>query len=281
MANTLSISLLETGVDKLAVEYGKVIENLQHMTIADKIKNKDLSGDPQGGTINVKRFTNIIGQPYGTARSGRAGQTVKVDPVLVEINDNTEYIEEVEEADLMMYGVDGLIQRRTKNHGEALAVELDSKLLAEAVEKGEKLTLQGSTTKDKVEEAIVGLEELRNEYVEGVPRTKIVVVASPTVYGALRDSINSVPNSLGLGAMANFEEGIFANTRIFSSVFLPKGINFVVMAEGSLAQPVRTSIYNPKKVDLSDATAFGLFAYKGTKAVSPDLIMYDGTKVSA
>jgi hypothetical protein len=52
------------------------------------------------------------------------------------------------------------------------------------------------------------------------------------------------------------------------------------MAKGSVAQPIMTSIYNPTKVDLSDATAFGLFAYKGTKAVTPDLIIYNGTVVS-
>jgi hypothetical protein len=49
------------------------------------------------------------------------------------------------------------------------------------------------------------------------------------------------------------------------------------MVKGAVAQPVMTSIYNPTKVDLSDATAFGLFAYKGTKAVMEDLIFYNGT----
>ena len=46
------------------------------------------------------------------------------------------------------------------------------------------------------------------------------------------------------------------------------------MVKGSIAQPVKTSILNPEKVQLSDATAFGLFAYKGTKAVMEDLIIY-------
>ena len=46
------------------------------------------------------------------------------------------------------------------------------------------------------------------------------------------------------------------------------------MVNGSIAQPVMTSIYNPRAIELSDATAFGLFAYKGTKAVMEDLIFY-------
>lgn len=49
------------------------------------------------------------------------------------------------------------------------------------------------------------------------------------------------------------------------------------MVKGAVAQPVLTSIYNPTKIELSDATAFGLFAYKGTKAVTEDLIIYNGT----
>ena len=52
------------------------------------------------------------------------------------------------------------------------------------------------------------------------------------------------------------------------------------MVDGAVAQPIMTSIYDPKKVDLSDATAFGLFAYKGTKAVMGDLIIYKGSNIS-
>ena len=52
------------------------------------------------------------------------------------------------------------------------------------------------------------------------------------------------------------------------------------MVKGAVAQPVMTSIYNPKQIELSDAIGFGLFAYKGTKAVTPDLIIYNGSAVS-
>ena len=39
------------------------------------------------------------------------------------------------------------------------------------------------------------------------------------------------------------------------------------MVNGSVAQPITTSIYNPKQIELSDAIGF-MFVYKGTKAVS-------------
>lgn len=275
--DSLSINLLENGKDKLAEEYGKVIENLQHVTLASRLKNTDLSGDPTSGTVEAKRFANITGQAYGTARSGRAGQSIKVKPVVIALDDNTEYVEEVEEKDLITYGVDGLIEKRTKNHQDALAVELDTKFFAEAVSKGTEFTpTANASIEDEIEEAIVELETTKNQFVQGVPRNLIEVVLSPVYYGKLRNKINSIPNSQGLGQVANYEQGTFNNAKVYSSVFLPEGIDYVVMVNGAVAQPNRTTIYNPSKVDLSDATAFGLFAYKGTKAVADDLIIYKG-----
>ena len=43
--DSLSIDLRTTGKDKLAEEYGKVVENLQHVTLAARLKNQDLSGE--------------------------------------------------------------------------------------------------------------------------------------------------------------------------------------------------------------------------------------------
>lgn len=279
--DALSIELVTEGKDKLAEEYGKVIDNLQHITLASRLKNQDLSGDPTSGTVEAKRFKNISGQPYGTARTAGEGQAVKASPVVIAINDNTEYIEEVEEKDLRTYGVNGLIERRTKNHQDALAVELDTKFFAEAVSAGTSFTPTGSPSiEDEIEEAIQTIETTKNNFVNGVPRNLIEVVMSPEYYGKLRNKINSISNSNDLGQVKNYEEGIFNNVKVYSNVFLPEGTNYLVMVNGAVAQPVMTSIYNPQKVDLSDATAFGLFAYKGTKAVTPDLIIYNGSGVS-
>ena len=279
--DALSIELVTSGKDKLAEEYGKVIDNLQHITLASRLKNTDLSGDPTSGTVEAKRFANIVGQSYGTARTAGAGQAVKAKPVVISLNDDTEYIEEVEEKDLKTYGVNGLIERRTKNHQDALAVELDTKFFAEAVSAGTSFSPVGSPSiEDEIEQAIQTIEGTKNSFVNGVPRNMIEVVMSPSYYGKLRNKINSISNSNDLGKVANWEGGIFNNTEVYSSVFLPNGINYVVMVKGAVAQPIMTSIYNPAKVDLSDATAFGLFAYKGTKAVMDDLIIYNGAVVS-
>lgn len=280
--DALSIKMTNgSTAEKLAEEYGKVIDNLQHITLASRLKNTDLSGDPTSGTVEAKRFVNIASQSYGTARSAGHGQYVKADPVVISLNDNTEYLEEVEEKDLKTYGVDGLIERRTKNHQDALAVELDTKFFAEAVNQGTSFTPTGTPTiDDEIEEAIQTIEGTKNSFVNGVPRNMIEVVMSPKYYGKLRNKINSISNSNDLGKVANWEGGIYNNTEVYSSVFLPSGINYVVMVKGAVAQPVMTSIYNPKQIELSDAIGFGLFAYKGTKAVMSDLIIYNGTPAS-
>lgn len=279
--DALSIELIEGGKDKLAEKYGKVIENLKHITLSSQLKNTDLSGDITTGTVEAKRFKNIVGNEYGTAREGGSGQKIKEKPVIIALDDDTEYLEEVEEKDLRTYGVDGLIARRTANHQDALAVELDTKFFAEAVNAGTSYSAdEGTSIEDEIEGAIQTIETTKNNFVNGVPRNKIGVVMSPAYYGKLRNKINSISNSNNLGVVPNWEGGLFNNCRVYSNVFLPEGINYVVMVDGAVAQPVMTSIYNPKKIELSDATAFGIFAYKGTKAVMPDLIIYNGTPTS-
>ena len=43
--DALSIELQTSGKDKLAEEYGKVIENIQAITLSSRLKNNDLSID--------------------------------------------------------------------------------------------------------------------------------------------------------------------------------------------------------------------------------------------
>lgn len=277
--DALSIELATTGKDKLAEEYGKVIENIQKNTISSQLKNTDLSGDPHSGSVEAKRFQNVTGQAYGTARSGGAGAKIKVAPVVVQLNDNTEYIEEVEEKDLRTYGVNGLIERRTANHQASAEQDLDAKFFLVAVQAGTEFTpTEGASIEDEIEEAIQSIETTKNEYVRGVPRNMIAVVMTPAKYGKLRNKIAQLPNANA--NTTSYESGVFNNTTIYSCVNLPSGIDYLVMIKGAVAQPVIPSVYSPAKIPMSDATAFGLFLYKGTKAVTPDLIKYKGTLAS-
>lgn len=202
-------------------------------------------------------------------------------PVTIPINDNKEWIEEIEAKDLEMYGVGGLIERRTANQERAMERYFDSKFFDVAVTKGTQLTIVGSPTiDDEIEGAIETVETVKNDYVDGVNRDEIVVVMTPAKYGALRNKINNNMNSERLAGIRSYEGGIFNNARVYSSTRLPQGIDYVVMHDGAVAQPIRTSIYNPRPLELSDAVAMGIFTYAGTTAVEPDLIFYAGTKVS-
>lgn len=258
--------------DKLREEYGKVIENVQKRTISALLKNKDLSGDASSGTMEAKRFSNATAEDYGTARSGGNANKVKAKPVVVALDVNKELIEEVEEKDLRTYGVNGLIERRVSNQGNSINRLLEREFFKEAVKEGTKVTLTTTKIEEMFEEAIQKVETTKNDFVDGVERDMINVVCSPEYYGKIRTYLDQGNNA---NVETDIEEfGRYHGVNVFSSVYLPTGVDFVVMANGSVAQPVITSIYNPTKIELSDATAFGTFLYFGTKAVTPDLIIY-------
>ena len=273
--DALSIELQSSGKEKLAEEYGKVIENINATTLSARLKNTDLSGDPTSGSVEAKRFVNAKSQAYGTARSAGKGNIVKAKPVVIPIDDDTEFMEEVEEKDLKLYGVNGLIERRTKNHQESAKVELEEKFFSVAKTAGTKFEPKSETIEDEIEEAIQKVETTKNDYVRGVPRTMIEVIMTPAVYGKLRNKIATLPNANA--NVASYESGIFNNVRVNSSVFLPENVEYIVMVRGAVAQPVLPGIYAPKAIELSEATAFGLFLHKGTKAVMEDLIIYKET----
>ena len=275
--NSLSILLQTTpsAKDTLAEEWGKVIENLQKETIASQLKNQDLSGDPSAGVLNAKRFANAVEKAYGTARAGHGAEKVKALNVPIPIDDDKEWLEEVEEKDLTLYGVEGLISKRTANQGKSLERYFERKFLNVAVLAGEVHTIAGSNIEEKVEELIQKVEVVKNDFVDGVSRDMIALVVRPSIYGQIRNKIDAVQNANVSSAIGEF--GVFHGVLVFSSVYLPATVDYLVMAKGAVAQPIKLSILNPNPIPLSEATAFGAFTYAGTKAVMPDLIFFAGT----
>ena len=262
--------------DKLAESYGKVIENLEKSTISSVLKNTDLSGDVASGTVEAKRFANATAQNYGTARGNGYANKVKAKPVVVALDTNKEFIEEVEEKDLRTYGISGLIERRTTNQGGAMKRLLERAFFTEAVNSGSALTLTSDTIEGKFEEAIQEIETTNNDFVDGVERDLINIICSPATYGQIRTYLDKGVNNSNVSTAVG-EFGQFHGVDVYSSVYLPNGVDFIIMVKGSVAQPVIPSIYNPAKIELSDATGFGIFLYFGTKAVTPELIKYAGT----
>ena len=271
---SLAMLLEAGGKDYLAEEYGKVIENIEKTTISGALKNTDLSGTPSAGSVEAKRFVNAASKDYGTARSANKGDQVKAKPVTIAINVDKEIIEEIEEKDVSLYGVDSVVSRRVANHGKSMTRELERAFFAEAASAGSALTTDKTAINDKIEALIQQIENTKNEYVDGVDRDMISVVCDTATYGALRTFLDTTANA-NVGTDAA-DISRFHGVKVYSTVYLPSGVNAIGMVDGAVAQPVLPTVANPEKIQLSNAIGFGLFYSYGTKAVMPDLIVKVG-----
>lgn len=100
----------------------------------------------------------------------------------------------------------------------------------------------------------------------------ISVIANTAVYGQIRTYLDTVTK-----ANINSDEEEFKayhGVKTFSSVHLPEGVDFIVMVDGAVAQPVISHQYEAEKIPLSNAYGVELFYSYGTKAVMEDLIKY-------
>ena len=268
---SLNMLLESGGKGYLAEEYGKVIENIEKTTISGAIKNKDLSGTPTSGTVEAKRFVNAASKDYGTARSANKGDAVKAKHVTIAIDVDKEIIEEIEEKDVSLYGVEGVVNRRVANHGKSMTRELERAFFAEAASAGSALTTDKTAVNEVVEALIQQIENTKNDFVDGVDRDMISVVCNTAAYGELRSFLDSANNANVNTDEAEF--GRFHGVKVYSSVYLPSGVKCIGMADGSVAQPVLPTVVDPAKIQLSNAIGFGIFYSYGTKAVMPDLIV--------
>ncbi len=269
---SLNILTTDDGKAYLAELYGKVIENVNKELISARFKNTDLSGDPTAGSVEAKRFANAKSKAYGTARAEGKGDAVKAEAVTVPINQDKEIIEELEQKDVSLFGVDGVMDKRAVNHVQRMASELDSDFFLEGKNSGTKITPAATAIEDELEEAIQVCENTKNDFVDGVPRSMINLVCSTAYYGKIRTFLDKVsrPN---IDSTAE-EFMAYHGVKTFSSVHLPEGVEYEIMADGAIAQPVMSKEYKSEKVPLSDAYAVELFYSYGTKAVMPDLIFW-------
>ena len=261
--------------------YDGVIANVQKGTISSKIKNTDLSGDPSAGTVEAKRFVNASSQAYGTARGAGKGTAVKGKTVTVPINVDREFVEEVEQKDIKLLGVDGLVAKRSANHAQRLVAELDTAFFAEGKTAGTQFKPASTMTdiKDIVEAAILQLEKLKNNYIDGLDRSMLSITFDPDTYSAMRMYLDTVMNTNVDTTTEEFN--MYHGVKCYNSNRLPSGVKFEIMMDESIAQPVMSDVYTAEKIPLSDAVGIELFFHYGTKAVTPDTILwYDGTHAS-
>lgn len=280
MARTDSLNILldPSGKMKLKEVYKGVIDNVQKLAVSVPFKNTDLSGDPEGGSIEAKRFQNANIKTYGTARTAGKGDAAQGKPVVINIDQDKEIVEELEQKDVSLLGVDGLIAKRTSNHANRMAAHLDTVFFDVAKTGGSHFKPEYGTTaiEDRVEASFVALEELKNNYVDGVDRMDMVCFLSSSAYSKMRKYLDDVKGTNVYTTEYNFLA--YHDVVCVPSSRLPQGVEFITMRRDSVAQPVKTDQYTAEKINLADAIALELFFYYGCECVTPDLILWsDGT----
>ena len=214
--------------------YDGVIANVQKGTISSKIKNTDLSGDPSAGTVEAKRFVNASSQVYGTARGAGKGTAVKGKTVTVPINVDREFVEEVEQKDIKLLGVDGLVAKRSANHAQRLVAELDTAFFTEGKTAGTQFKPAKELTdiKDIVESAILQLEKLKNNYIDGLDRSMLSITFDPDTYSAMRMYLDTVMNTNVDTTTEEFN--MYHGVKCYNSNRLPTGVKFEIMTPDTI-----------------------------------------------
>lgn len=268
--DALNIYISDDEKDKLAETYGEVIEAVQKGAISERIKNKNYSGDPTTGSVEISRFANANVNDKGTARTNGKGDKLKNSgKVTINVDTDKEIVEEFTKKDLKLHGVSGIAEKRKTNHIKRMIAYLDTQFFATAEKEGTVLTIPDEIVAlaEKLETLIQSVETTKNDWVDGVDRDMLVVTVTPAVYGKLANYIDSVPNSIN-----GLNDEIFHKVRIYSNHRQTK--DAICMIDGAVGQLVTTDEYDAEKIPLSNDYGLELFFSKGTKAVMPDLIKY-------
>lgn len=265
--DALSIYTDSTTKDKLAETYGEVIEAVQKGAVSEQIKNKNYSGDPTTGSVEIDRFKNATVNDLGTARTNAKGDKVQnTGKVTVNVDTDKEIVEEIAKKDIKLYGLAGMAEKRKVNHTKRMIAYLDTEFFSKAVSEGTELKNITETSIEEILEALIqSVETTQNDWVDGVDRDMLVLVVKPNVYGKIRNYIDKVDGTEG--TMEYFHD-----VRLFSNHRQTK--DAICMIDGAVAQLVTTDEYDAEKIPLSNDIALELFFSKGTKAVMPDLIKY-------
>lgn len=274
MARTDALSIYTNAAgstaDKLAESYGKVIESIQKGALSEQLKNKDYSGDPTTGSVEINRFKNAASANYGTARTAGNGTSLKnTGKITINLNVDKEIVEEIEEKDVRTFGVADIIARRRGNHGKRAIADLDSAYFTALETAATAVTLPtGVTAIEEVAETMIqAIETVSNDWVDGVDRDMIALTLSPAAYGKLRNHIDKVMVENDYGKE---EIEIFHGVRVYSNTRQTAAI--IAQIFGAAGQPAMFNEYQDEKVPLSNAHAVELFYSYGTGVVTPDLV---------
>nr|DAV00245.1 MAG TPA: major capsid protein [Caudoviricetes sp.] len=256
---------------KLAEIKGQIIEAVIKGTVSTKIKNTFGIGNPSAGSVTYDRLKNAVSKEYGSARKDSKGEPVRnTGRVINNIDDRQEIVEEYDNTDIKQFGIADLITRRKNSQASSLARYLDTAFFAEAVKSGTEIQSLTSAMpiEEVLEKVIQTVETVKNDWVDGVDRSQIVLTVTPAIYGKLANYLNKVKNEITgeVDVLFNGQVRIFSNHRQTKAI--------IAMHEGAIAQDVNVFDFDPQKVPFSNSVEASLFFTQGTKAVEPDLVFY-------
>ena len=131
--NALNIYIDQDTKDKLAESYGNVIDAVQKGAVSEQIKNKNYSGDPSTGSVEIDRFNNASVDALGTARTAAKGKSlINGGKVTINIDTDKEIVEELAKKDVELYGLASMAEKRKDNHAKRMIAYLDTQFFAEA-----------------------------------------------------------------------------------------------------------------------------------------------------
>jgi hypothetical protein len=272
MARTDAISIFESDGStevKLRELYAEYIDMVDKLSIANQIKNPTYSGNPLAGSVEFRRPLRSTIRAYGTARTAGKGDEVNADIVTVNLDQRKEQVEEANAFDIEQWGFDGLWRQRMNTMALDLALELDEKLFDEIESEATSVTVTGTEIVDKIEELIVSVETIKNDYVRSVARQNMALCLHPTLYSEMRNYIDTLPNPAGGGVVVDTFHGV----RVFSNNSQTAN-KAICLVTGSIAQPVAVKDVQYGKIQFSVEEALGLFFNYGTKAIASDLMKY-------
>ena len=281
MARTAALSIyVSEGVKaELINKIGGVFENLAKNTVSGKLKSKNSAENVKAGSIEYKRFANAASQTYGTARTAGAGQKLIAPPIVVNLDQNKEIVEEVNAFDGAAFTEEDLqafLARRQVAIQQSVARDLDREFFAAAKTGGTKGAdiSKAKKIREQIGDIIVSLEKTKTDYVDGVEREQMALVCSPDLYQAIKNELNDCYNFAGTTADEVFKglDGVAA----FSSNRLPSGVDYVLMTMDSIAQPVMMTDADVEKIPLSNEMAVEIFYRYGAKVLASELVIYGG-----
>lgn len=266
--NALSITTDGTVKDQLAEITNQVIDNIFATSLSVRLKNTMYSGDPTTGSVEFKRFKNAVSQAYGTARAAGAGDLLQAAKSTLNINVDKEIVEEIEAKDVKLYGIGGIMAKRAANHDKVAAAELDRAFFDALVTEGAAHTFSvgADTAVEKFEELVQKIETTKDDYVDGVDRSMIYVSVKPSVYGELKNYLNTLNDR---GSEDGEIKGI-NGVEVISN--FRQTADWIVATYETAAQPVIVDEYQDEKINLSNAHAVELFYHYGTKVINPNLV---------